>query len=149
MFQVKELAQQCNVTVDAVRYYTRMGLLQPGRNPVNGYKLFDRKDARHLAFISRAKQLGYTLAEIKHILNECDKGNSPCPLVREIIQHRIKDNRAKLEKLLELQNKMELTLRDWASMPDGIPDGNSICTLIESVTDVEQADNDNQEKRST
>ena len=141
MLQVKELAQQCDVTVDAVRYYTRIGLLQPVRDPVNGYKLFDQKDARHLTFIHRAKQLGYTLTEIRRIFNECNKGNSPCPLVRDIIQHRIRENRIKLENMLALQDKMELTLKEWEKMPDGIPDGDSICTLIESVTDPELENN--------
>lgn len=141
MFQVKELAQRCDVTVDAVRYYTRIGLLQPVRDPVNGYKLFDNKEVGHLAFINRAKQLGYTLNEIRRIFRDCGKGKSPCPLVRDIIQHRIRDNRINLENLLELQNKMEFALKEWGLMPDGVPDGDSICTLIESVTEHKQTDN--------
>lgn len=141
MFQVKELAQLCDVTVDAVRYYTRLGLLQPVRDPVNGYKLFSQNDARYLTFINRAKQLGYTLSEIGRIFNECNKGNSPCPLVRDIIQHRISENRIKLEKLLALQDKIEFALKEWEKMPDGSPDGDSICTLIESVTDPDLANN--------
>ena len=132
LFQVKELAQYCNVHPDTIRHYTRIGLLHPTRNPVNGYRQFNVSDTKQLNFIRRAKKLGFSLNEIKHILAECQKGKSPCPMVRNMIEHRIKANRARLEQLKELQTRMEQALADWAYMPDGTPGGDSICQLIES-----------------
>jgi len=52
--------------------------------------------------------------------------------VREIMQRHIKENRRKLEQALALQIRMEQALSQWRSMPDGAPDGNAICALIES-----------------
>jgi hypothetical protein len=56
----------------------------------------------------------------------------PCPRVREILQQRIVENRRRLEELIALQTRMENALLDWADKPDGIPDGYSVCHLIES-----------------
>ncbi len=132
---VCELARRSGVTLDTVRYYTRIGLLQPKRHPENDYKLFAGDDINRVRFIRRAKSLGYSLAEIKQILEHSMHGHSPCPLVRKIIQHRIKENRCKLKEMNALQQRMETALKQWRHMPDGEPDGNSICHLIESFTD--------------
>lgn len=53
-------------------------------------------------------------------------------MVRDLIDHRIKANRARLEQLIELQIHMEQALADWAYIPDGTPGEESICQLIES-----------------
>jgi len=133
LFQVKELAQRCDVPPDTIRHYARIGLLQPARNPVNGYKLFSDNDTKRLSFIRRAKTLGFSLNEIELILVECQKGNSPCSLVRDLMEHRIKVNRARMEQLMELQIRMEQTLTSWNSMSNGAPGGDCFCQLIESI----------------
>ena len=130
---VSELAKQSGATADAVRYYTRMGLLKPERNPENGYRQYKPSEVSWLRFIRQAKALGYTLHEIQSIMQDRDEGNSPCPRVREILQRRIVENREHLKELLDLQDRMEKALLDWADMPDGAPDGQSVCHLIESV----------------
>jgi len=132
-FQVSELALKCNVSKDTVRYYAKIGLLQPKRNAINGYQTFSERDIRHLDFIKRAQYLGYSLKEIKHIIEESQKGSSPCPLVRDLIQQHLKSNKERLAQLVELQQHMEEALLKWRVMPDGVPDGNSICALIESI----------------
>ncbi len=133
IYQVKELAELCKVPPDTIRHYTRIGLLRPARNPENGYCQYTFSDSKRLDFIRKAKSLGYSLKEIEHIIGESQKGNSPCPLVRDLIHHRIHENRVHLEELMELQVRMEQALASWANMPNGIPDGNSICHLIESI----------------
>jgi len=130
---VSELAKQSGATPDAVRYYTRMGLLKPERNPENGYRQYQPSEVSWLRFIRQAKALGYTLHEIQSIMQDRDEGHSPCPRVREILQRRIVENREHLKELLDLQDRMEKALLDWADMPDGNPDGQSVCYLIESV----------------
>lgn len=132
MLTVSQLARRSGATAHAVRYYTRLGLLHPKRNPDNGYHQYKSGEINKLRFIRQAKRLGYTLNEIKAILRDADHGRSPCPRVREILQHRIVDNRRQLEELLALQLRMEQALQDWADKPDGMPDGDSVCYLIES-----------------
>lgn len=133
MLTVTELARQSDTTPHAVRYYTRKGLLQPQRNPENNYRLYKPSEVRWLKFVRQAKALGYTLAEIRDIMHDADQGQSPCPRVREILLKHIEENRKQLESLMELQLRMETALEQWADMPDGIPDGHSVCHLIETT----------------
>ena len=135
MFTVSQLAKRCDVTAETVRYYTKKGLLKPSKNPNNNYQMFALDDIQKLRFIRKAKLLGYTLSEIENILNHSMQKNSPCPIVREFIQRRIKDNRQKIKDLIALQTRMENALKDWESKPDGMPDGGSVCHLIESFSE--------------
>lgn len=139
MLTVTELAKRSGATVNAVRYYTRMGLLRPERDPGNGYRLYPHNEVKWLQFVRQAKQLGYTLSEIREIMHDADKGHSPCPRVREILQRRIEENRRQLESSMALQLRMEKALQKWSEMPDGIPDGDSVCHLIESIVNDESA----------
>lgn len=135
LMTVAKLAQETQVSSDTIRYYVRAGLLNPDRNAENNYHVFSERDARRLKFIHQAKQLGYTLKEIQQIITESEAGTSPCPIVREIIQSRITENRRKLAELQALQHRMEEALQHWEAMPDGMPDGHCICHLIEAVTE--------------
>ena len=129
---VSALAKSANVSRDQVRYYTRIGLLNPVRNQNNGYKLYSPDDITRMLFILKAKNLGYTLKEIEQILTHTHHGHSPCPMVRDIIEARIETNRRKLDELMELQLRMEKAASAWKQLPDKVPDGDSICHLIES-----------------
>jgi MerR family transcriptional regulator, Zn(II)-responsive regulator of zntA len=134
MYTVSELAGQAKVTPDTVRHYVHIGMLNPERNPHNGYKLFTGDDVTKLRFIRQAQSLGFTLAEIGEILNHSMGGSSPCPQVREVMQRRIAENKEKLDALNALQKRMENALERWEDMPNGQPNGDSVCHLIESVT---------------
>jgi len=129
---VTGLAREVRVPAHVVRFYARAGLLRPERDPVSGYRLFTDSQRKRLRFILQAKALGYTLHEIRVILQDAERGRSPCPRVRRVIEQRIVDNRRRLEETRALQRRMERALRLWSKMPDGVPDGDTVCHLIES-----------------
>ena len=134
MLTVNELSKVAQVTPGAIRHYVRVGLLKPQRHPVTDYKLFSDDDINRLLFIRQAKGLGFALSDIQVIFEHSTRGRSPCPAVREIIQQRIEKNRTRLSELAALHNRMEKAVEQWKTMPDGVPDGNAICYLIESVS---------------
>ncbi|MCE8022565.1 MerR family transcriptional regulator [Billgrantia aerodenitrificans] len=130
--KVSELARRAEVTAETVRHYTREGLLHPRRDPDNGYQLFTQADLERLRFIQRARTLGFSVAEIGDILAHADQGDSPCPMVRDLLASRLPQIRARIRELEALASRMEQALDAWAEMPDGTPDGHSLCRLIES-----------------
>lgn len=136
MFTASELAKNTDVPIFTVRHYTRIGLLKPLRNTQNGYKMYQTSDTTRLRFIIAAKNLGFTLNEISDILDEANHGNSPCPMVREIVKIRLDENKKKIRELKNLQKKMESALEDWSKMQNSMPNGDSVCHLIESVAEL-------------
>ncbi len=136
MMTANVLAKKTDVPIYTVRHYTKIGLLKPARDPRNGYKVYQFSDATRLRFIMAAKDLGFTLGEISQILDEAKHGNSPCPLVREIVEARIAENKKKIREMQKLQKKMEKSLDNWAEMENAMPNGDSVCHLIESVAEM-------------
>lgn len=137
MLTINELAIKANSPAHVVRYYTRIGLIEPTTQQENGYRLFSPSAAVRLGFIRRAKQLGFTLKEIGEITQHAEHGESPCKEVRHAIQDHIEENRNKILEMQNLQTRMEHALAEWELMPDGEPDGKSVCPLIEAY-DLEQ-----------
>lgn len=129
--KVSELAKAAQVKPDTVRFYTREGLLNPTRNPDNNYQHYDTEDLRRLRFARKARQLGFSLAEIRAILDQADDHHSPCPMVREVFEARLAEVEQEIEQLQHLRNRMQTALVAWQAMPDGTPDGHTFCRLIE------------------
>ena len=130
--KVAQLAHATGVSPDTVRYYARIGLLTPARDPTNGYKAFDGADLSRLKFIRHAQELGLTLKEVRAVLAEAEAGESPCPLVRDLVARHLDDLRAKIDALKSFETRLADALRLWDEMPDGVPDGDHVCHLIES-----------------
>ncbi|WP_166256721.1 MerR family transcriptional regulator [Marinobacter salicampi] len=129
--KVKDLAQAADVSPDTVRFYTRELLLHPRRNPSNNYQHYGPEDLQRLRFARKARQLGFSLPEIRQILQQADDHHSPCPMVREVFEQRLAEVEAQLQALTELRDRMKAAMATWQSMPDGSPDGHTICQLIE------------------
>jgi len=66
---IGRLAKQAGVNVDTIRYYERNGLIPEPVRRVSGYREYETADVRRLRFIMRAKDLGFTLAEIGELLS--------------------------------------------------------------------------------
>lgn len=133
--KVKEIATAAGVSPDTVRFYTREGLLRPVRNPDNNYQLYDAEDLRRLRFARKARQLGFSLPEIRQILEQADDHHSPCPMVRDVFTQRLAEVEREIGELQLLRKRMVSALSAWQEMPDGTPDGHTICRLIEHWDD--------------
>lgn len=130
--RIGEQAERAEVSRDTIRHYLDLGLLKAEKNPDNGYQIFTPAMLQRLHFIRTARQLGFRLEDIQRIFLEADKGRSPCPDVRGAIAQRINEARQKIAELEQLCQRMEAAVAEWDTMPDGNPDGNSVCRLIES-----------------
>ncbi|MGI8813123.1 MAG: MerR family DNA-binding protein [Pyrinomonadaceae bacterium] len=135
MITASNLAKLADVPVFTVRFYTKIGLLKPGRNLRNGYNIYKSSDRDRLRFISAAKDLGFTLVEIEEILDHAAHNNSPCPMVRDVVERRAAENKEKIREMKRLQIRLEKALDSWKTMKDSQPDGHSVCRLIESFTE--------------
>jgi len=140
VMRVTELANAMNTTPDTVRYYTRIGLIVPIKSPDNGYKIYSEKVQQRLKFILSARHLDFSVEEIKDILAESDKGHTACPLVREIVEHRLAETEKQFQATLLLREKLRKAISDWQSKPNKAPTGHMICHLIEG--DAGQGSND-------
>lgn len=66
---IGQLAKESGVNLETVRYYERRGLLPKPPRSASAYRLFPAEATRRLRFIQRAKELGFSLKEIRELLS--------------------------------------------------------------------------------
>ncbi|HSG88117.1 MAG TPA: MerR family DNA-binding protein [Pseudomonadales bacterium] len=140
--KVAELARSAGVTPETVRHYVRVGLMEPDRDPHNGYRVFHAHHVDRLRFIRRARALGFSVNDVVEILAHAEHGDSPCPVVRDLAQERLEEVRTRLAELDRQRRRLERVLVLWDGLPDGVPDGRRICPLIEEAAEQEAEHSD-------
>jgi len=66
--RIGELARTVDVNVETIRYYQRIGLLELPEKPYGGMRSYNDEDLQRLRFIRRAQQLGFSLEDIRELL---------------------------------------------------------------------------------
>ncbi len=135
MYTVKQVAKQLDVSTETIRYYTRIGIIEPDRNPENSYRYYSNKDIYLIEFVRKAKTYGLTIHEIQEIIDKSYSGESLCPLVKKMVAHRHKETRDKIKELAALEKRLEIALSKWESKDDHIPTEEMLCPLIETELD--------------
>lgn len=102
--QIGRLAAEANVSVDTVRYYERAELLPQTCRTVSGYRTYPARTVERLRFIRRAKDLGFSLDEIRDLLALSDQRETGVSEVREIAARRLTDVETRLAELSRLRD---------------------------------------------
>jgi MerR family mercuric resistance operon transcriptional regulator len=107
---IGELSKQSGVNIETIRYYERIEMLAPPPRTSSGRRVYDSTDLRILVFIRRARELGFSLDEIRALLRLGGPEKASCREVREIAAHHLEDIRAKLGDLKKLERLLAKTV---------------------------------------
>jgi MerR family copper efflux transcriptional regulator len=102
----KQLADAAGTGLEAIRFYEEKGLLPKPARGANGYRLYDQDTVRRLAFIQRAKDLGFTLQEI-HELLELERHGSSRAELKGLGQLKLQTIRQKIADLQSMEAALE------------------------------------------
>ena len=102
---IGEASRRCGVTIKALRFYERRGLLPRASRGPNGYRLYDQTDLGRLSFIRDAKALGLTLAAISGIVN--DSNSARRRRLLNVLDHRIAEAGDALTALTRLRDELK------------------------------------------
>jgi MerR family mercuric resistance operon transcriptional regulator len=97
-----QLAQRAQINLETVRFYEQEGLLAPPSRTASGYRKVEELAVDRLAFVKRAKALGFSLGEIRELLAIQDGHAGACVEVRDLVRNKlaiVRDKKAELEKL--------------------------------------------------
>jgi len=97
------LARDSGVHLETVRYYERTGRMpEPSRNS-NNYRSYGLEDVERLSFIRRAREIGFSIGEIKELLALAEPGRASCSEVRTLTTIHLGEVRAKITDLRRLE----------------------------------------------
>ena len=108
--QIGIVAKKIGLSVDAIRFYERNGLLPRPPRTEGGFRRYAENDVETLAFVRRVQGLGFKLSEIRSLLDLRGSGLQPCAPVRRRLQGKIAEVRRKLADLRKLEQELRLAL---------------------------------------
>jgi MerR family mercuric resistance operon transcriptional regulator len=108
------------VNIETIRYYEKIRMLSAVPRTVSGRRIYGPTETRTLAFVRRARELGFTLDEIRALLDLGGPGKASCAEVRKIASHHLNGIRAKITDLKKLERLLATTIAKCSgrSAPD-------------------------------
>jgi len=103
---IGQIAQKVGVNIQTIRYYERIGLIAEPRRSGSGYRFYTEEDVEKLHFIRKAQSLGFSLKEIRSILELKNSGQRPCALVYQMAQRKLKLIEEHLKALQTLRQEI-------------------------------------------
>ncbi|MFM6906606.1 MAG: MerR family transcriptional regulator [Acinetobacter sp.] len=105
---IGKLAKSCNINVETIRYYQRIGLMRIPES-TQSYRYYNQQDLETLSFIQKAKDAGLQLNEIKELLtlNLEDRIQ-----VQHVIEQRLNKIDERIQELVGLKQRLSTWLED-------------------------------------
>jgi MerR family transcriptional regulator, copper efflux regulator len=131
-FQIGEVSKEAGTSIDAVRCYEKWGLLEKPTRSEGGFRLYSKEAIEKLRFIKKAQALGFTLTEIKRIMQCSKEGLKPCcDLVRRLFTKKIEEFESKIKELQRMKKGLETLLSEWISPKEAKKRSYAVCPQIE------------------
>lgn len=103
---IGELARLTDTKIETIRYYERIGMLQVPARTSGNYRAYGRPDVERLSFIRRARQLGFTLDQVRALLRLSDHREQSCAEVDRIATSQLAEVDRKISDLTALRNEL-------------------------------------------
>jgi Cu(I)-responsive transcriptional regulator len=131
---IGQVARQAGVGVETVRFYEREGLLEQPARRESGYRQYEDGVVARLRFIRRAKELGFTLKEIRELLALRDDPDASRADVRQRAEDKVADIEARVRDLLRMRDALlRLTAACHGQGPaDGCPILDALSGAVEN-----------------
>lgn len=126
---ISEAAERAGLPTKTIRYYEDIGLVEPARRRDNGYRDYAERDVHMLSFLSRARGLGFSVADCRALVALYADSDRKSADVKEIALNRVADIDAKITEL----RAMRATLVDLAENCHG--DDRPDCPIIDDLAE--------------
>lgn len=127
-YRIGDLARYAGTRVETVRWYEKVGLLAKPTRSEGNYRLYDEGDRKRLAFIRRARDLGFPLDQVRALLALADDRSGDCEHVDALAGKHLRDIEQRITDLQALRDELATLLASCA--------GGSVarCKILESLS---------------
>ena len=110
-YSIGELATTTHTKVETIRYYERVGLLPKPKRTAGNYRSYEAAHLGRLSFIRRARDLGFSIEEVRNLLGLADQKDRSCETVDAIAREHLADVDRKIADLNELRRELDAIIR--------------------------------------
>ncbi|MCZ4291176.1 MerR family transcriptional regulator [Hoeflea alexandrii] len=128
MFSIGELSKRTGVKIPTIRYYEQMGLIAAPERSEGNQRRYSKDGLKRLSFIRHSRQLGFSIDDIRGLLELSQHPEKPCRDAHNMAARRLEDVQARIAKLKRLEHELK---RISGCDADNIAD----CAVIETLAD--------------
>lgn len=107
LYRIGELSRESAVNLETIRYYERIGLLHKPARDASGYRCYQADDVRRLNFIRRGRELGFSIDELRTLLELADHPHSPCAEADQLARAHLQQVDARIADLQQMRNVLQ------------------------------------------
>ncbi len=126
-FTIGRLGREVGVNIETIRYYERIGLMEKPLRSRGRRRIYDEAAGHRLRFIRRARELGFSIDEIRTLL-ALSGGKGSCAEVYDLTSKHLTDVRAKIADLKRLESTLSAAARKCTR------DGSHDCAIIDALS---------------
>ncbi|MFG1465810.1 helix-turn-helix domain-containing protein [Xanthobacter sp. DSM 24535] len=104
---IGELGRLTNTKVETIRYYERIGLLSAPARTSGNYRAYGAEHLNRLSFIRRSRDLGFSLDQVRALLDLADERERPCEAVDAIARKHLAEVDRKIADLRALRRELD------------------------------------------
>ena len=101
------LSGRTGVNIETIRFYERVGILKKPPRSAGGHRIYGREQLMRLGFVRRSRELGFSLDEVRRLLELVDGGRYTCAEVKTITLNHLGEVRRKIADLRRLERTLE------------------------------------------
>lgn len=131
--KIGKLAARAQCKIETIRYYEKAGLLPEPQRSEGGYREYSENQLKRLVFIRRSRELGFTIEDIRTLLELVDGKTYSCADVQRIAERHVTDIRRKIADLAKLETNLSTLAAQCSG--DSVPECPIIDSLFESAKD--------------
>lgn len=120
-------AERSGVPAKSIRYYESIGLIRPAERRANGYRSYSRNEMQTLAFIKQARRLGFSVDEVRDLLDLWRDRRRKSAAVKELVAEHVE----RLDRKIEELRAMRKALADLVQRCRG--DARPDCPILEDL----------------
>jgi MerR family transcriptional regulator, copper efflux regulator len=123
------IAEAAGVSIQTVRYYERLELISEPARTEGGFRLYPPSTVRRVRFIKKAQTLGFSLDEIRDLLELDDRPTTTCRDVRKRLDAKV----ATVDEMIRNLTKLKAALLSLATRCPGDATAKNACPLLDSL----------------
>lgn len=107
MYLISQLAKNSQLSIDAIRFYEKKGLIQANLTAKNNYRYYSNSTLARLIFIKNCRQVDLSIIEITELLHQMDQPDACCDQVNQLIDQHILQLDEKIKQLLAFKTYLQ------------------------------------------
>ncbi|CAB3783811.1 MerR family transcriptional regulator [Pararobbsia alpina] len=105
-YSIGALSSLSGVNIETIRYYERVKLLAAPARSSNGYRCYDHSAAERLTFVRRGRELGFTVDEIRRLLELADNPDRPCADADQMVLAHLENIEGRIRDLQRMRKAL-------------------------------------------